>query len=323
MRETHTHSHEETWIVKTAQALHLPGFSHEHDLRQDSVILDHELGIRTVKLALLALGLTTLLQILIFMASGSVALLADTVHNFGDSLNSVPLLLAFMLARRSPNRRYTYGYGRAEDLAGILIVISIAFSAGYILYESIYKLLHPQSLDYLEWVAAAAVIGFLGNELVALMQIRVGQRIGSEAMVADGLHARVDGFTSLAVLVAVIGTWLGYPIIDPVIGIVIGAAIVGITWSAAKSMWYRLMDAVDPELVHRVEHVVEHHTAIKTADRIQLRWVGHRLHGELVFSVDGRLTVQESDELVHHLQHHLKDELPNLGEVTVCLKPAN
>ncbi len=318
----HSHSHEESRnpLVKVAQVLHLPGFGHDHDLRQDSAILDNELGIRTVKLALLALGLTTLLQVAIYVASGSVALLADTVHNFGDALNSIPLLLAFMLARRLPNRRYTYGYGRAEDLAGILIVVSIAFSAGYILYESIRKLIDPQPLEYLEWVAAAAGIGFLGNEFVALLQIRVGRRIGSEAMVADGFHARVDGLTSLAVLIAVLGTWLGFPILDPLIGILIGIAIVGITWGATKSMWYRLMDAVDPELIHTVEHVVEHHPEIKSADRIQLRWVGHRLHGEMVFEVEGSLTIQESDALIHHLHHHLEHDLPNLGGVTIRLK---
>ncbi len=212
----HNHDHHEhnNGIIDTiAAALHLPGYGHDHEhshigLAGDSALHDNELGIRTLKLALLVLGITTLLQVLIYVASGSVALLADTIHNLGDALNSIPLWIAFMLARRLPNKRYTYGYGRAEDVAGLLIVLSIAFSAAYILWESVQKLINPQPLYNLGWVAAAAIIGFVGNEIVAMMQIRVGRKIGSEAMVADGLHARTDGLTSLAVLIAVIDTVL-------------------------------------------------------------------------------------------------------------------
>lgn len=236
----HSHTHS-TGIIQTIGAvLHLPGFGHEHgygELAHDPALRDNELGIRTVWLALLALTITTVLQIAIYIASGSVALLADTIHNFGDALNSIPLLIAFYLARRAASRRYTYGFGRAEDIAGILIVVSIAFSAAYILFESVQKLLNPQPLTNLPWVAAAAIIGFVGNELVALMQIRVGKKIGSDAMVADGQHARIDGLTSLAILIAVLGTALGFPILDPIVGIIIAFAIVGITWNAMKSTW--------------------------------------------------------------------------------------
>src|SRR5690606_9251512 len=239
--------------------LHLPGFAHSHEhtyteRSADTALHDNELGIRTVWIALLILAITTILQVMIYLASGSVALLADTVHNLGDALNSIPLLLAFYLVRRIATRRYTYGFGRAEDIAGILIVVSIGFSAAYIFWESIQKLLNPQALTNLPWLAAAAVIGFLGNELVAWMQIRVGKQIGSDAMIADGQHARVDGLTSLAVLIAVFGTVISLPILDPIIGIVIGIAIVGITWNAIKTVWYRLMDAVDPAIITRLEH---------------------------------------------------------------------
>ena len=153
-------------------------------------------------MALAALTITSLLQVVIVWWSGSVALLADTIHNIGDGLNSVPLLIAFYLARRAATRRYSYGFSRAEDVAGVFIVLSIAFSAGVIFWESIQKLIDPQPLTNLSWVGVAAVVGFLGNEAVALLQIRTGRRIGSAAMVADGLHARTDGLTSLAVLVA-------------------------------------------------------------------------------------------------------------------------
>src|SRR5690606_8955474 len=182
------------------------------------------------------LAITAILQIFIVWLSGSVALFADTVHNIGDGLNSIPLLIAFYLARRVATRRYTYGFGRAEDVAGIFIVLSIAFSAGMIFWESYQKLVNPEPLTNLGWLAAAAIVGFLGNEFVAWFQIRVGKRIGSAAMVADGMHARTDGLTSLAVLIAVAGSWLGYPIVDPIVGILIGIAILFITWDATKTM---------------------------------------------------------------------------------------
>ncbi|MBZ0305228.1 MAG: cation diffusion facilitator family transporter [Anaerolineae bacterium] len=322
----HDHSHEQQYgILGTiATALHLPGFGHDHshDLRQDSAVFDNELGIRTVKLAFLALGFTTLLQIVIYVASGSVALLADTVHNFGDALNSIPLLLAFMLARRAANRRYTYGYGRAEDIAGMLIVVSIAFSAAYILYESINKLINPQPLENLGWVGAAAVIGFIGNEIVAMMQIRVGRQIGSEAMVADGLHARTDGLTSLAVIIAVIGVWLGAPIVDPMIGIVIGLAIVGITWNSTKAMWYRLMDAADPEILEQIEHAVQHIAEVEQIKQIRTRWIGHQLHAEMVLVVDKTLSLQQSYQVILTVRQSLKAHVSHLAFTTIQIEPA-
>jgi cation diffusion facilitator family transporter len=246
----HQHHHGDSWWEKIAMALHLPGYGHSHDLpgKQDA-IYNNELGIRTLKQALLLLGITTILQAGIYIFSGSVALLADTVHNLGDALNSIPLWIAFVLARRAATKRYTYGFGRAEDIAGLLIVLSIGFSAGYILFEAVSKLLNPQSIAYGGWVIVAAVVGFVGNEVVAVLQIRVGKKIGSEAMITDGRHARVDGLTSLAVLPAVVGSWLNLPILDPIFGLLIGIAIVFITWDAIVAMWYRLMDAVDPHLV--------------------------------------------------------------------------
>lgn len=319
----HQHQHRGGGIIGLiGAALHLPGFGHDHDhgyaeLAADTALQDNALGIRTVWLALLALGITTVLQIIIYVSSGSVALLADTVHNLGDALNSIPLLVAFYLARRAATRRYTYGFGRAEDVAGILIVVSIAFSAGYILWESVQKLLNPQPLTHLPWVAAAAVIGFIGNELVALMQLNVGRRIGSAAMVADGQHARVDGLTSLAVLVAVAGTAVGLPILDPLIGIVIGIAIVGITWNAVKTVWYRLMDAVDPELIHRMEHLIEDVHGVDQITRLRARWNGHRLYVDTVIAVTADLTFAASGQVADQIRASLRRAIPTIGDVTV------
>jgi cation diffusion facilitator family transporter len=271
-------------------------------------------GIRTVWIALGALAVTAILQVVIFVLSGSVALLADTVHNIGDMLNSVPLLLAFYLARRAPNRRYTYGYGRAEDVAGIVIVVSILFSAGYILWTSFGKLLDPEPLTHLPWVAAAAVVGFLGNELVALYQIRTGRKIGSASLIADGQHARIDGLTSLIVLVAVAGSALGFPIVDPLIGLVIGVAILFIARDATRQVWYRLMDAVDPAVITQIG---QYAGELADVSRVQARYVGHELHAELVIRFAETPTVTEEQDIIGQIRRLLHRYVKHLGQVTI------
>lgn len=278
-------------------------------------------GIRTIWLALGILGITTVLQVVIVLLSGSVALLADTVHNLGDALNSIPLLIAFYLARRGATRRYTYGFGKAEDVAGIFIVLSIAFSAGYIFWESFQKLLSPEPLTNLPWVAAAALIGFLGNEGVAWLQIRAGRRIGSDALIADGMHARTDGLTSLAVLLAVFGTWLGFPIVDPLIGLLIGVVILFITRDAVKTIWYRLMDAVDPAITEQIERAAAAVPGVQQAHDVRARWLGHRLHSELHIVVDEDLPTHASHAIAEEVRHRLLHELPGLSLVSVHVDP--
>ncbi|CAA9213947.1 MAG: hypothetical protein AVDCRST_MAG93-146, partial [uncultured Chloroflexia bacterium] len=189
----HGHSHGTGLWGWMNSIFHVHGHSGQQQERASDPALNTAEGIRTVWWALVVLGITTILQVAIVVYSSSVALLADSLHNLGDTLNSIPLLIAFYLARRAATRRYTYGFGKAEDVAGIFIVLSIAFSAGVGLWQSFQKLFHPVPMTHLEWVAAAAVIGFLGNEVVAMLQIRVGRKISSAAMVADGLHARTDG----------------------------------------------------------------------------------------------------------------------------------
>ncbi|MCE2473628.1 MAG: cation transporter [Anaerolineae bacterium] len=330
MSHSHGHSHDHhhhsnNILVKIAMALHLPGFTHDHshaDLAADRAFLDNQLAVRTVWIALVALGLTTALQVVIYIASNSVALLADTVHNLGDALNSIPLLFAFYIARRAANKRYTYGYGRLEDIAGVFIVISIGFSAAYILYESIQRLLNPLPLENLEWIALAALVGFVGNEMVALMQIRVGRRIGSDAMIADGQHALIDGLTSLAVLIAVIGTLIGLPILDPIVGVIIAFAIVGITWNAIKAVWYRMMDAVDPHLVEHVEAHVLALDGVVEIETLRLRWVGHRMYGVIKVAVPADASLAASQVIVEAVQHEAGRVIPQLAELTVQIVAA-
>lgn len=307
------------WI---STIFHLHGHSQQHDaLASDQAFLDNQEGIRTVWLALTALTITSLLQIVIVAWSGSVALLADTIHNIGDGLNSVPLLMAFYLARRVATRRYTYGFGKAEDVAGIFIVLSIAISAGVVFYESFQKLANPEPMTNLGWVAVAAVIGFLGNEGVALLQIRTGRKIGSAALVADGLHARTDGLTSLVVLVAAGGTWWGFPVLDPIIGFLIGIAILFITKDAIVTMWYRLMDAIEPEHMEQAETVIVQQPGVEALHRLRMRWMGHRLHAEVHVAVDPQLTTMESHYIAEQVRHALFHQFAALSEAVVHVDP--
>ena len=325
--DEHEHAHDHTrkyrWFPEWIRSkFSVFGHSHDHrELAKDRAFQENEQGIRTIWIALSILLITALLQMLIVYLSGSVSLFADTAHNVGDGLNSIPLLIAFYLARRIPTRCYNYGFGRAEDVAGIIIVLSIAASAVIVFSQAIQRLINPQPLTNLGWVAAAAVLGFLGNEGVAMLQIRVGRKIGSAAMVADGLHARTDGLTSLAVLLAAIGSWFGYPLVDPIIGLLIGIAIVFITWDAMKTIWYRLMDAVDPGLIDRAERVISDNVDVQEIRRIRMRWVGHCLHGEVYISVNSDLKTSESHLIAEQVRHVLYHEFPDLADINVHIDP--
>ena len=233
--------------------------SHEAADKVDAAMEASAEGIRALWISLAALGVTAAIQAVVVVLSGSVALLGDTLHNAADALTALPLGVAFVVGRRAPNRRYNYGYGRAEDLAGIVIVVLILASSALAAYEAVTRLIHPQRVSNLIAVAAAALIGFAGNELVARYRIRIGRKIGSAALVADGLHARTDGFTSLAVLVGAGGVALGWNWADPVVGLVITVAILAVLCQAAGEIYRRLMDAVDPALVDQAERTLARH----------------------------------------------------------------
>lgn len=292
---------------------------HSHDVSDsiDDAMESSGQGIRAVKISLVGLGATAVLQLIVVFISGSVALLADTVHNFSDALTAVPLWIAFILGRRAANRRYTYGYGRAEDLAGLFIVAMIALSAVVAGWHSIARLIDPQPLTNLGWVLAAGLIGFAGNELVAIYRIRVGRRIGSAALVADGIHARTDGFTSLAVVLGVIGVWLGFPLADPIIGLIITAAIVVLLWGTARDIGRRLLDGVDPDLVDRAERSAEGVDGVQELDDIRLRWTGHQLQVSASVLLSRETSMQEYEDIRSRLDLAMRSDLPNVGEVLV------
>lgn len=278
-------------------------------------------GIRAVKLSLLGLGLTAILQVVIVAISGSVALLADTVHNFGDAITAVPLWIAFALTGRAASRNYTYGYGRAEDLAGIFVILMISLSAVLAGYESVHRLLKPAEVDNLGWVAVAGFLGFVGNEAVAQYRIRVGRRIGSAALVADGYHARTDGFTSIAVVLGAAGVWIGFKQADPIIGLAITVAILFVLKGAIQQMWRRLMDAVEPEILHRAEHAAHGVPGVVDVSLVRPRWIGHAIHAEVRLTVDRELSVAEGHGIAEEVERAMVHAVPKLSTVIVHVDP--
>ncbi len=298
------------------------GHSHRAADKIDESMESNARGIWALKISLIGLGLTALFQLLIVLASGSVALLADTIHNFADAGTSIPLWIAFALTRRGANRRFTYGYGKVEDVAGVAIVLIIFFSACVAAYESVRKIIHPQTMSHIGWVAVAAIIGFVGNEAVAVFRIRVGKQIGSAALIADGQHARVDGFTSLAVLIGVGGVWFGLPILDPIVGVLITIAILFIVKDAALSIWTRLIDGIEPEILDQIEHAPTHVEGVMGVHDVRARWIGHRVYSDVAINVDPALSVHEADAISQKVERALRDHIRLLGSVVVRVRPA-
>jgi cation diffusion facilitator family transporter len=305
---------------------HDPSQSHQHTHDHthgtiDPALLATERAIWAVKWSLIGLAATAVFQAVIVFFSGSVALLADTIHNIADAGTAIPLWIAFALARRKPSRRFTYGYGRVEDVAGVVIVLTILLSAVLAGYESIARLLRPQSVEHLLAVAIASLTGFAGNELVAVFRIRVGKQINSAALVADGYHARVDGLTSLAVLFSALGVWLGYPLADPLIGLLITALILPIVWESGKAVFTRLLDGVDPEVTDEITHALSHTQGVRDVTEVRLRWSGHRLHAEVNLAVSRELSVGGGHAIAVEARHQLLHKLSYLSTVTVHVDP--
>jgi len=316
MRRPHHHKHSRLHSL-------FSGHHHHRGDMIDSALETSSQGIRALKISLLGLLATALIQLLIYTKSGSVALLGDTLHNFGDALTAVPLWVAFSVGRRPPTERYTYGFGRAEDLAGLFILVVVAASAAIAGYEAVERIINPKEPRNLGLVVAASIIGFVGNELVALYRIRVGRAIGSAALVADGSHARVDGLTSLAVLAGAGGVAAGFPLADPLAGIIITAAILMILVTTARDVYHRLMDAVSPELVRSVREVLDAVEGVQAVTKVRIRWIGHQLHAEVYVTVDNALSVVEGHQIAVSAHHALLHNVPRLASAIVHSDPSH
>jgi cation diffusion facilitator family transporter len=316
----HEHDHARGGLWGRLRHLIAP-HSHDSADKVDSELEGSREGLRALWISLAILGTTAAAQAVVVVWSGSIALLGDTLHNVADALTAVPLGLAFHIGRRPPTRRYTYGFGRAEDVAGIVIVAFIAASAVAAGWAAVDRLLHPAEVSYLGFVAAAAAVGFVGNEAVAQLRIRVGRRIGSAALVADGLHARTDGFTSLAVLVSAGGVALGWGWADPVVGLAITVAILVVLRDAAREVYHRLMDAVDPSIVDAVEAALRATGGVRDVGAVHLRWIGHKLRAECAIIVDERLSVVEAHAITVAAEHELIHAVPKLTAAFVHADP--
>jgi cation diffusion facilitator family transporter len=323
----HEHGHDAGHVHEHSHGLR--GFlssifkPHSHDAADgvDDALQGSKDGIRAVKFSLLGLAITAILQLVIVVLSGSAALLADTIHNLGDASTAIPLWIAFSLSGRTASRRYTYGYGRAEDLAGVFVILMIVASAIFAGYESIDRLFNPREIDNLGWVAAAGVLGFAGNEVVAQYRIRVGKRIGSAALIADGYHARTDGFTSIAVVLGVLGVWLGFRQADPLIGLAITVAIVFVLKGAFVQVWHRLMDGIEPGAVSSAEAAALSVQGVVGVSLVRARWVGHQIHAEARVTVDQDISVSEGHVIAGKVAHAMQHAVPKLTDVIIHVDP--
>ena len=296
------------------------GHGHTHRAVDPSIATSQS-GIWAVKWSCVGLFATALVQVVVVVLSGSVALLSDTIHNFGDAVTAIPLGIAFALGRLGVSRRFPFGYGRVEDLAGVVVVLIILSSAVVAGYQAIERLLNPQSVELLWAVILASVVGFIGNEAVTVFRIRVGREIGSAALVADGYHTRTDGWTSLAVLLGAVGVWLGYPLADPIVGLLITVAILVIVWQSGKAVFTRLLDGVDPEVIEEIRHAARCVEGVEAVAEVRARWLGHRLRAEINVAVSPELSIAEGHEIAQEVNHQLLHELHYLDMAVIHLDP--
>lgn len=272
-------------------------------------------------MSLIALGVTAILQLAVVVLSGSVALLSDTIHNFSDALTAIPLWIAFVLHKRPPTRRFTHGYNRAEDIAGLLVLTAIGASAAMVVYESVIRLLHPRAMEHAFWVIGAGLLGALGNEFVARYRMRAGRRVGSAALTADGVHARTDALTSLVVVAAGIGAVFGQTWADPVAGLVVAGFVVLMLARSAVRIFARMLDAVDPDLVGVAYSAAGAVERVRRVNDLRLRWHGHQLEAIAHVSVDPHLSVEQGHLITQQVEHALMHAFPYTLHAVVHLDP--
>ncbi len=278
-------------------------------------------GLWAVKWSSIILFFGAIFQLAAVLLSGSVSLLSDTIHNFGDAATAIPLSVAFLIGRRKPTKRFTYGYGRVEDIAGIIIIVFMVTSVVYALYASIDRILHPQTVSHLWVVALASLVGFSVNEGAAIFRIRIGKQIHSQALVTDGYHARTDGWSSLAVLLGAIGVWLGFRLADPLVGILISIVILKTTWELAKEVFTRVLDGIDPEVIDEIKHTASRTKGVEEVTETRVRWIGHKIHAELNVAVDPKLSVEQGHKIANNVSHDLLHKLPYLSNASIHVDP--
>ena len=262
------------------------------------------------------------IELTVAVLSSSAAVLADGLHNLGDVLTTAALAVAFTLSRRAPSRRFPYGYHRAEDLAGLVVVLLIVASAVASAVTSVEHLLHRQQLTMPAWALVSALVGFAGNEAVARYKEVQGRRLRSASLVADGRHSRVDGLASLGAAVGVVGAWAGASILDPLAGLVLSAVIAAVAWDTARNVTARLLDEADASLLATIEEVAAATPGVVSVGSTRTRWIGRRVLAELVLCVPGDESVARAHALGEEVRHALYHRVEALAGVVVHLDPA-
>jgi cation diffusion facilitator family transporter len=323
---THTHEHEEHNHDHDHDEHehddHDHGHSHEHG-RVDADLYGNRAGLRAVQISTAGMLLVSAIQFAIATIGGSAGLFADALHNFGDVFTTIALWIAFVISNRTANQRYTYGYYRAEDLAGIFIVLVIIASATASAVESVQKLISGNTPTQIYLSMAAALVGVAGNELLAQYKISVGKRINSVPLIADGQHSRIDGLTSLAAFVGLVGVELGFPKADPIAGIVITIVIVTVVFSTSRSVLQRLLDAVDPHIVPTIITTALAVPGVEQVTDIRARWVGHTLHVVMNIEVDAELTLSKAHAIAEEVRHRLFHDIKGISEVLIHTDPSS
>jgi len=295
---------------------------HEHG-KVDADLYGNRAGLRAVQISTAGMFLVAAIQFAIAWIGGSAGLFADALHNFGDVFTTIALWIAFVISNRAANQRYTYGYYRAEDLAGIFIVLVIIASAIASAVESIQKLTSGNIPTQIYLSMAAALIGVAGNELLAQYKISVGKRINSVSLIADGHHSRIDGLTSLAAFIGLIGVQLGFPKADPFAGIVITIVIVTVVFSTSRGVLQRLLDAVDPHVVPSIVTTATAVPGVEEVTDVRARWVGHTLHVVMNIEVDAELTLSKAHAIAEEVRHRLFHDVRGISEVVVHTDPSS
>ena len=312
--ESHSHNHDHDHDDH--------GHGHEHG-KVDADLYGNRAGLRAVQISTAGMFFVSAIQLAIAWIGGSAGLFADALHNFGDVFTTVALWIAFVISNRAANQRYTYGYYRAEDLAGIFIVLVIIASAAASAIESMQKLINGNIPTQIYLSMAAALVGVVGNEFLAQYKISVGKRINSVPLIADGQHSRIDGLTSLAAFVGLIGVKLGFPKADPIAGIIITAVIVTVVYSTSRSVLQRLLDGVDPHIVPTIITVAIAVPGVEAVTDVRARWVGHTLHVVMNIEMDAELTLSKAHAIAEAVRHRLFHDVKGISEVVIHTDPSS
>ena len=320
--ETHAHAHAEHDHHHGHSEHDEQGHGHEHG-KVDADLYGNRAGLRAVQISTAGMFLVFAIQFTIAWIGGSAGLFADALHNFGDVFTTIALWIAFVISNRAANQRYTYGYYRSEDLAGIFIVLVIIASATASAVESMQKLASGNIPTQIYLSMAAALVGVAGNELLAQYKISVGKRINSVSLIADGHHSRIDGLTSLAAFIGLVGVKLGFPKADPIAGIVITIVIVTVVFSTSRSVLQRLLDAVDPHIVPSIITIAGTVPGVEKVTGVRARWVGHTLHVIMTIEVDAELTLSTAHAIAEKVRHQLFHEIKGISEVLIHTDPSS